>query len=638
MIPWHLQSSFDDLRRAVQERWRLKPLETYRLETTIPNRDRFPIASEDNVKTAVAACRAAGLRTLLVQYIPLVTIVLAPVQHSQDLRTMEAPESDQDLELSMSSSALSEAARYLHNDTVFDNTTQVGSSEPSLIGEVEVNTTTGSDADVNPIDSPRALSEDIDSADSDNQSFTSEPLPSPDSVTGDTEASPMSSISGDSVLTSAVLFPAPHTPVPLVKSESLQVTKLPVVHLSSAHRLPTHPLWWIGLAALWLAMLAGNSWQWAMQSTLPHASVSLSLTPQSVFECPLEEPVILQSFHLPEDVPPVTGYESTTHMKDAEGEIGWGVALLALGVAMTGSAVVGGLVVVQYNRHATSLIGVQKKAPLSVTDDPLPAVVNPEAPARLVLRSDSNIKSTDRTYECKMQNDGNLVVYNRRIQQSIWSSQTANQGVPPYTLEITETGNLELKESATDTPLWTSSTGNTTVPGPYMVRVLENGSLVLSGKDNGIVWTSDTTVVAEALPNNPPLAAIKLEAPSRLTSHNDNAITSPNGTFECVMQNDGNLVIYMRQTGHPVWSTKTDKQGTPPYELVVMETGNLELRESATDTPLWTSSTGNTTVPGPYTLCMRDDGNLVLSGRYNGVVWQTTDDEVDVILQTVWSL
>jgi hypothetical protein len=89
-------------------------------------------------------------------------------------------------------------------------------------------------------------------------------------------------------------------------------------------------------------------------------------------------------------------------------------------------------------------------------------------------------------------------------------------------------------------------------------------------------------------------------------------LTSPNGRFICIMQGDGNLVVY--QDGFiPLWSSNT--AGTPADRCIMQGDGNLVLY-SASFSAYWSIGWQS---PGAY-VAMQDDGNLVVYN--NGVaIW-----------------
>ena len=83
-------------------------------------------------------------------------------------------------------------------------------------------------------------------------------------------------------------------------------------------------------------------------------------------------------------------------------------------------------------------------------------------------------------------------------------------------------------------------------------------------------------------------------------------LLSTNGTWELIMQSDGNLVLYRRANMHPTWSTKTN--GKDVMRAIMQADGNFVLYTFA-GAPVWASNTAGKN--GSF-LIMQDDGNLVI--------------------------
>lgn len=81
-------------------------------------------------------------------------------------------------------------------------------------------------------------------------------------------------------------------------------------------------------------------------------------------------------------------------------------------------------------------------------------------------------------------------------------------------------------------------------------------------------------------------------------------ITSANGRYTLIMQNDGNLVVYNQ--GKPIWATNT--AGTDGEMAIMQADGNFVLYRVNGD-PLWAS---NTVGGAGAFVIMQDDGNLVV--------------------------
>jgi hypothetical protein len=82
------------------------------------------------------------------------------------------------------------------------------------------------------------------------------------------------------------------------------------------------------------------------------------------------------------------------------------------------------------------------------------------------------------------------------------------------------------------------------------------------------------------------------------------------------MQNDGNLVLY-NNLDAPLWATGTD--GRDVEFCVMQDDGNLVLYLEGSQRPVWASNTfGN---PGSFCV-VQDDGNVVIY-KPNHPIWAT---------------
>src|SRR3954468_2600024 len=86
----------------------------------------------------------------------------------------------------------------------------------------------------------------------------------------------------------------------------------------------------------------------------------------------------------------------------------------------------------------------------------------------------------------------------------------------------------------------------------------------------------------------------------------DNKVTSANGQYTLVMQQDGNLVLYA-EPGKAIWDTHTQGSG---LKAVMQKDGNLVVSMPA-GKPLYDTATGGH--PGAQ-LAVQNDGNLVIYG------------------------
>jgi|tagenome__1003787_1003787.scaffolds.fasta_scaffold20746632_1 hypothetical protein len=95
----------------------------------------------------------------------------------------------------------------------------------------------------------------------------------------------------------------------------------------------------------------------------------------------------------------------------------------------------------------------------------------------------------------------------------------------------------------------------------------------------------------------------------------NNEIDSNNGLYKIVQQADGNLVLYRKQDGQPLWAS--NQWGKPVTVTVMQGDGNL-VSYSAGGQPFWDSGTWNH--PGASAV-IQDDGNFVVYDPANHPLW-----------------
>ena len=99
-------------------------------------------------------------------------------------------------------------------------------------------------------------------------------------------------------------------------------------------------------------------------------------------------------------------------------------------------------------------------------------------------------------------------------------------------------------------------------------------------------------------------------------------LTSTNGKYKVVSQEDGNLVVY--NDNIPLWWSGTNRL-TPRYTTIITPNGEYILKDE--DTELW-KNTENSKGNGTYTLIMQDDGNLVLYDSANHPYWASGTNKI----------
>ncbi|QBD75425.1 lectin [Ktedonosporobacter rubrisoli] len=96
-------------------------------------------------------------------------------------------------------------------------------------------------------------------------------------------------------------------------------------------------------------------------------------------------------------------------------------------------------------------------------------------------------------------------------------------------------------------------------------------------------------------------------------------LNSNNDDYIFILQDDGNLVLYCvaYETYNPLWASGTN--GYPAQMCIMQADGNLVIYDPAGD-PLWASGTNG--YDDSY-LIIQDDGNAVIYTPYGDPVWAT---------------
>ena len=115
---------------------------------------------------------------------------------------------------------------------------------------------------------------------------------------------------------------------------------------------------------------------------------------------------------------------------------------------------------------------------------------------------------------------------------------------------------------------------------------------------------------------------------SVISSNSGQSLVSHNKRYVCIMQSDGNLVVY--DNNKAVWSAKVSLWvGKPPYVLAMQGDGNLVIYDSH-NTAIWNTytNTGSALLGrgrktyAPYKLIMQNDGNLVIYDQ-SSAIWSS---------------
>ncbi|MDT8716128.1 hypothetical protein IAI10_05630 [Clostridium sp. 19966] len=228
-------------------------------------------------------------------------------------------------------------------------------------------------------------------------------------------------------------------------------------------------------------------------------------------------------------------------------------------------------------------------------------------------------------YRLTMQSDGNLVIYSKGWNSS-WVSDTPQSAMFSYKLMLTDDGNLKLFRG--EQIIWNSingkilSLGNQLQEGQimavnqylvssnnsYKAKLSSNGDFAIYNSSGNIIWDSKTSIVGNI------------------------------NSYYLSMQNDGNFVLYGDNWDYK-WATFTNQATIFNFSIRLDDDGILRLfRDSKC---VWNSQDGNvlsmgnqlntndvlakgqfiTSPNGSYKAIMESSGNFVLYDNSGNVVW-----------------
>lgn len=128
--------------------------------------------------------------------------------------------------------------------------------------------------------------------------------------------------------------------------------------------------------------------------------------------------------------------------------------------------------------------------------------------------------------------------------------------------------------------------------------------------------TADASAVADAAAATATQAQ-QQPAPQARELSPGQSLRSADGRFEFIYQTDGNLVHYRRSDDKALWASGT--HGRPGARCVMQDDGNLVIYDAA-DAPLWAAGTHG---HHGARLAIQDDGNVVIYARDGRPVWST---------------
>jgi hypothetical protein len=105
-------------------------------------------------------------------------------------------------------------------------------------------------------------------------------------------------------------------------------------------------------------------------------------------------------------------------------------------------------------------------------------------------------------------------------------------------------------------------------------------------------------------------------------------LTSPNGNYKAIMQNDGNFVIYQENAGgSAIWASGVvPGASNGPYHAIMQGDGNFVVYQGTGGHAIWASGVVPGASNGPYHAGMQNDGNFaVYQGTGRHAIWAIND-------------
>ena len=223
------------------------------------------------------------------------------------------------------------------------------------------------------------------------------------------------------------------------------------------------------------------------------------------------------------------------------------------------------------------------------------------------------ITSNNGRYTFVYQGDGNLVLYKNYFdgtQAPLWASGT--NGRPGQVCVMQGDGNLVLYDGAN--PIWSTDTWHD--PGSWLI-VQDDGNVVIYRTDNSAIWATNT--VQPPFPPDGPTASGDRMLPGQ-TLHVNERIISNNRLYTFIYQTDGNLVLYKHYSdgsSQALWASGTN--GRIGQVCIMQGDGNLVIYDR-NGSAIWSTDTWHDA--GSW-LIVQDDGNVVIYRPNNSPVWAT---------------
>lgn len=229
------------------------------------------------------------------------------------------------------------------------------------------------------------------------------------------------------------------------------------------------------------------------------------------------------------------------------------------------------------------------------------SVSSPNGKVSLTLQEDGNLCATCKT------NTGDKL---------LWTSHTEGKGV--VSARLRANGELVLLKSD-KSKIWSSDAGRTGLP------IARDAVLLVQDDGHVIVHANGSRIWRTMTPKLPGTETDRLNADEYLEM--GQKLTSPNGKFRLVFQDDHNLCLYTDGFVGPLWSRVSEDREQHPSQVIMRDDDDLWYGEAGQRE--WTSTTRRKKGNGDAYLKLEDNGTLTI--RSDGLtIWSSHEQKTPV--------
>ena len=223
------------------------------------------------------------------------------------------------------------------------------------------------------------------------------------------------------------------------------------------------------------------------------------------------------------------------------------------------------------------------------------------------LIKDRRYESQNGQYFLTFQNDGNLVVYNRRNQPK-WDSKTQGEGAKAI---FQDDGNLVVYNFSGNAVFST----NTVNKNATSLEMQDDGNLVIYNRRRNALWSSNDNSNGNSNWNSDNTGSYSrgnIYKGFRFVK--GKKIFSENNDYYLIFQTDGNLVMYSNGFKNDIWSSATAGRGK---SAIFQDDGNLVIYDSS-NRPVYSTGVSSSNIDR---LSVQNDGNIVIYNNDGSIVW-----------------